>query len=238
VQHGAQGMADRYTHLPHIGLFAAAVFGGWELLVPRLRSAFERRIAAAAVMALLLALGSAAFVQTRVWRNTESLFTHALRVMPHDAVIQEAIANCDLEAGRFDGALRHAKTALDLRPRFRKARRVFELALKRRAAATPPPPDPDFLFDGRVSDALVHEGLAEIAFARGDRESALAHVRQALAIERDSIRSLWLLGALLWELGDYAGSRDALRQVVALEPDSNDAREALAAAERAPAAPQ
>jgi tetratricopeptide (TPR) repeat protein len=216
VQHGTQGMADRYTHIPHIGLFLAAVFGGWELLVPRLRSTTLRRIAAAAVVAILFALGSAAFLQTRVWRNTDSLFTYALRVMPQDAMIQQGIAHCDLEAGRLDDALHHAKTALDLRPGFRRARGVLAQALARRAAATPSAPAPDFLFDGGTNDAFIHEEMAEIASARGDREAALAHVRSALALTPDSIRALWQLGELLRERGDHVGANEAFQRAVAL----------------------
>lgn len=236
-QHGNQGMADRYTHLPHIGLFIAAVFSGWELLVPRLRTHALRRAAAAAVMTLLFAFGSAAFVQTSVWRDTETLFTHAMRVMPRDAVIQRAVANCHLEAGRFDEALRHAKTALNLRPHFLSARKVLTLAFQRRAALDPAAPDPDFLFDGVESDAFVHEEMAEIAYDRGDRDGALAHARAALAVNPDSIRALWQLGMLLRERGDHSGASDAFRRIVALVPDSTDARDALTSAERAREAP-
>src|SRR4030095_5989809 len=65
-QHGNQGMDDRYTHLPHCGLFTAPVCRGGELRAPRLRTHALRRAAAAAVMTLLFAFGSAAFVQTSV----------------------------------------------------------------------------------------------------------------------------------------------------------------------------
>jgi protein O-mannosyl-transferase len=237
-QYATQGMADRYTHLPHIGLFVAAVFGGWELIVPRLRNPAQRRIAAALGAAALIALGSAAAVQARVWRDSESLFTHALEVRPRDAMIQEAIAALYLRTGRFDDALRHSKAALDLHPDYRKARRILAQALQHRAAADPAPAPPDFLFDGGAGDAFVHEELAELEFARGNGEAALEHVRGALALTPDSIRALWQLGELLRERGDHAGSRDAFRRIVALAPDSNEAREALAAAERALAAPR
>jgi tetratricopeptide (TPR) repeat protein len=238
VQYGTQGMADRYTHLPQIGLFVAAVFSGWEMVVPRLRSAWDRRIAAAAIVALLFALGAVAFVQTRVWRDSESLFTHALAVMPRDAMIQEAAANFFLHEGRFDDALRHSKAALNIHPDYRKARKVLEQALARRAAATPPPPEPDFLFDGGAGDGLAHEAVAGVAYERGDHDAALDHVRRALALDPDSVNALWQLGVLLRERGDHAGARDAFRRVVALAPDSNDAREALTAEERTPEKPR
>jgi hypothetical protein len=238
AQYGNQGMADRYTHIPHIGLFVAAVFGGWEVLAPRLRSPMQRRLAVAFSVVGLLALGSAAFAQTRVWRDTESLFTHALHVMPRNATIQEGVAYSHLLAGRFDDALRHSKTALNLDPGHWRARIVFADALARRAAATPPPPEPDFLFDGEAGDALLHEELAEIASARGDRDAALDHVHGALELDPDSIRALWQLGLLSSERGDYAGAIDAFRRVVALAPDSTKAREALAAAERGLASQQ
>jgi Flp pilus assembly protein TadD len=238
AQYGTQGMADRYTHLPHIGLFVAAVFGGWAWLVPRLRNPLQRRTAAALVAAALIALGSAAAVQARVWRDSESLFTHALELRPRDAMIQKAIADLYLRTGRFDEALRHSKAALNLHPGYRKAHDVLTQALQHRAAANPGAPPPDFLFDGGAGDALVHEELAELAFARGDGEAAFVHVRSALALTPDSIRALWQLGVLLRERGDLAGARDAFLRLVALAPDSSEAREALAAAERAVAAPR
>ena len=106
AQYGTQGMADRYTHLPHIGLFAALAWGGWDLLAPRLRSPLRRLSTVAAVAAVLLALGAASYAQTRAWRDAETLFAHSLRVMPDNAVMRQGIARCYLGVGRVDDAQR------------------------------------------------------------------------------------------------------------------------------------
>jgi hypothetical protein len=238
VQHGTAGMADRYTHLPHMGLFVAAAFGGWELCAARLRTRAAQRIAASAIAALLVAFGSASFAQARVWRDTQTLFAHALRVMPRDAMIQEAVANEDLEAGRYDDALRHAKTAWNLRPGFRKARRVFALALQRREAAAPNAPLPDFLFDGGPGDSLAHQEVAEVEYARGNADAAEGHIRRALELTPDSIRALTQLALLLRERGDDAGAVAALRRIADLSANAAEAHAALDEAEREAAAPR
>src|SRR5262249_21922410 len=147
---------------------------------------------------------------------------------------QEVIASLYLQTGRYDDALRHSKVALNLHPAYRKARRVFAEALRRRAASAEIAPAlPDFVFDDGAGDAFAHEEIAEIAFARGDRDAALEQVRAALAREPDSLRALWQLGILLRDRGDHAGAAEAFRRITALAPDSNEARDALERSERA-----
>jgi hypothetical protein len=106
AQYGTQGTADRYTHLPHIGLFAALAFAGFEMLAPRLGSPRVRSAAVAAGAAVLIALGTVSYVQTRVWRDAASLFAHSLAVIPHNSVMRQGIARCYLGAGRSDEAQR------------------------------------------------------------------------------------------------------------------------------------
>src|SRR6266550_1485155 len=78
VQVGEQGHADRYTYLPHIGLFVLAV---WLVADITAAAKFRPRVAiAAAVVVIIVALASATFIQTSYWRNSETLWTHALAV--------------------------------------------------------------------------------------------------------------------------------------------------------------
>ncbi len=77
VQVGQQGMADRYTYVPLVGVFVGIAW-----LVPEAWHATRpRRLAVAGVaLAAIVALAVAARAQTAHWRDTFTLFDHASRV--------------------------------------------------------------------------------------------------------------------------------------------------------------
>jgi protein O-mannosyl-transferase len=77
IQVGAQGMADRYTYLPMIGIYIMIVWGGAELAArfPHLRQRLF--IAAVAVLGLWAVLTA---VQVSTWKDSKSVFKHAVEV--------------------------------------------------------------------------------------------------------------------------------------------------------------
>ena len=79
VQVGWQGMADRYTYLPSVGLYLAAVWGIADLVArrPRLRAA-----ATAGLGLALVLLTVKTRQQVRTWSDSLTLFSHALEVAP------------------------------------------------------------------------------------------------------------------------------------------------------------
>jgi len=77
VQVGVQSMADRYTYLPSIGLFLAVVWGLSEWSVFRKA---PRPLTVLVAALALAACGTRTWLQTRLWANTETLFTHAASV--------------------------------------------------------------------------------------------------------------------------------------------------------------
>src|SRR5438270_4346087 len=75
VQIGEQGHADRYTYLPHIGLFLLIVWGAADLANTwHLRR--EYLWLAATITIAVLSYGAA--VQTSFWKNSERLWDHIL----------------------------------------------------------------------------------------------------------------------------------------------------------------
>jgi len=78
VQVGGQALADRYTYLPHVGLFVAAVWGGSELL----RGPRSRRLVAAATGIALATLAAATVVQLGYWRDSTVMSRRILAVDP------------------------------------------------------------------------------------------------------------------------------------------------------------
>jgi hypothetical protein len=77
VQVGWQGRADRYTYLPQIGLYIAVT---WSVADLTALWRHQRTILSAAALLTILVLSWCAWGQTWYWRDSETLFKHALAV--------------------------------------------------------------------------------------------------------------------------------------------------------------
>jgi Tfp pilus assembly protein PilF len=127
VQIGMQQRADRYTYVPLIGIYVAAVWLLAELVPKR-----GRGVAVAAATTVLIALTLVARQQVVVWKDTITLFTHALRVTEHNALAHTNLASGLLDQGRHEEAERHLRTALELEPRLIEAQYNLGYALAAR----------------------------------------------------------------------------------------------------------
>ena len=112
IQVGFQAMADRYPYLPLLGIELALL---WSL--PGLRLPRARAGAAFAAVAVLVACGVRTWDQQGVWRDSVSLFEHAVRVTDRSDVAEDFLASALFAAGRLDDASAHAERAHTLNPR-------------------------------------------------------------------------------------------------------------------------
>lgn len=103
VQVGQQMIADRYTYIPLIGVFVMIAWGGWDLLARLPRG---REIAATASIVVLAMLSAMSYVQVGHWRNTESLFAHARKVVPNNWNAHLALGDVYGNRGESDRALK------------------------------------------------------------------------------------------------------------------------------------
>ena len=194
LQVGSQSHADRYTYLPLIGLYlmltwaAADVAARWRLL---------RIPAAALASAIVIVLTLTARAQTATWRNSESLWSHALAVTP-DNVIAECNLGLALHANGRDGeALEHFERSLFINPRQPEV--LASLGVF-------------YLEQGRIEDSLAHlhqaldleprlaaahYNLGNTYLAIGKANEAVIEYQYALEIEPDDTQSLnnlaWIL---------------------------------------------
>lgn len=116
VKLGSQSAADRYTYLPCLGF---AVLAGAAFLACR-EAAKKRLRQACAVGACLLLTGLAALTwrQQGVWRDTETLWTHALTVNPELAFAHYNLGVHIAAQGRLDEAAGHYREAVRINPAF------------------------------------------------------------------------------------------------------------------------
>jgi protein O-mannosyl-transferase len=138
VQVGWQGRADRYTYLPQIGLYVAVAWGVADLTALWRR---QRTIVSAAAILVIGLLSVYGFAQTSYWRDSETLFKHALAVTTNNDVAENNLGIVFLGQGRVDEAIPLLQAAVALRPDNSPAHENLAKAL---------------LQKGEVSDALIH----------------------------------------------------------------------------------
>jgi Flp pilus assembly protein TadD len=113
VQVGGQAMADRYTYLPGIGIALALVF---EARIWSNRVQLSRLTSSLAAGVILAACASATAYQLPFWRESQSLFAHALAVTRDNAVAHTDLGIALEQAGHLEEALSQYETALRLSP--------------------------------------------------------------------------------------------------------------------------
>ena len=138
MQVGWQGRADRYTYLPQIGLYIVAAWAVSDLTALWRR---QRTILSAAAILTIAVLSWRAWVQTSYWRDSETLFMHALAVTSNNDVAENNLGIVFLRKGKLDDAISLLQAAVDLRPENSPAHENLAKAL---------------LQKGQVADALVH----------------------------------------------------------------------------------
>jgi len=117
VQVGAQGMADRYTYIPSIGILIMLAWGAARFS-DRLK---HRNIVLGISTALLLILLTLCTrAQVRYWKNSLTLFRHTVEVTRNNHIVQYHYANALVKDGRLDEAAFHFQKSLRINPRYKK----------------------------------------------------------------------------------------------------------------------
>ena len=119
VQVGGQSMADRYTYLPLIGLFIMIAWGVPDVLR---FSRFRKEVVGVCSVIILLIFSGITWKQTGYWRNSITLFEHAVDVTDHNYSMHYNLGNVLAEKGQTQNALNHYQQALEIKPDFADAR--------------------------------------------------------------------------------------------------------------------
>jgi tetratricopeptide (TPR) repeat protein len=113
VQVGYQAMADRYTYFSFVGLFIAVAWGS-AALASRWR--YAGMALRASAITVLAAATLAAAAQARYWKNSETLFLHAIAVTKDNSLAQNNLGHYYNETRRPADALPHVSEAVRIAP--------------------------------------------------------------------------------------------------------------------------
>jgi Flp pilus assembly protein TadD len=252
VQVGRQSMADRYTYIPTIGLFIAVCW-----LLADLVS--NKRLLIAVTTVIVAAYAAVTFVQVGYWRDSVTLFSHAVAVTSNNSFAHTTLARALLQQGdvtRAAGELRAAVAADDGDDAAHNALGTTlstlgdtagaERELRRAIALNPR--DPTYQRDlaellvatGRTAEAIPlfessakmqadPQTLGALAAAREQVDESIRWYRAAVEAKPSSAELHNDLAAMLARKGEDGEAVTEYRQALHLNPHQYDAQMNLGA---------
>jgi tetratricopeptide (TPR) repeat protein len=224
VQVGMQSRADRYSYLPLVGIFAIAAFGGADLLVGVVRGAAARRRAAAALgLGILSACALQTFRQIGTWRDSVTLFEHALASTRDNWVIHYDLAGVLQAEGRSEEAIAHYREALRIVPD--RADATFNLAMALAAAGRADEAEASIRRSVELDPdhPKARRALAKRLAATGRLAEALPHWAEAVRTAPRNPRVRAEYAAALAALGRLGEAEAELRLALERARETGDA---------------
>jgi Flp pilus assembly protein TadD len=201
IQVGEQGHADRYTYLPHIGLFVAMVWFAADVATNR-RPRSWLAVSTATVVIIMFALVWMAFIQTSYWRNSETLWSHALEVTSHNDVAHNNLGYLCVDQGKLDDAISHFESAA----RIRSAKR-------------------DAHYD--VGSAFMQMNLGDALARKGRPDEAMVHYEEAIRLQPYYADAYYNRGNVLFTMGRTDEAIADWQTTLEIQPNDADAHTGL-----------
>jgi len=232
IQIGSFARADRFTYLPHIGLFIVFTWGIEELTrrVPQRKS-----VLTACAIVLFVPAIAVTYNQVGHWRNTISLFEYVLTVSPENAVAHNNLGialltradAAEAPSGDLAQAEEHLRNAVRLAPAYVDAYNNLGVTLQRQGkegagelfekALALDPNDPD---------ALQNAARAQLQI--GAIDDAVAKFRRASELVPEDADAHYNLAIALTQQGQVEEGVAEFRKTVELKPDDAVFRAGLA----------
>ncbi|MDI6688756.1 MAG: tetratricopeptide repeat protein, partial [Desulfobacterales bacterium] len=200
VQVGLQSMADRYTYIPLTGIFIIIAWGipaiaaGWR---------YKKESLAAVSVILLFILMATTWFQVGCWRNSVTLFSHAIDVTENNSIAHNNLGTAFADQDKASETVKHYTEALRIDPMYADAHYNMGNA---------------FIRQGKISEAIKHytEALRikpDFTEAQGNLKKALVFLNEIdgvinklqklLEVSPENPELHYDLGTLYYKKGDF-----------------------------------
>ena len=217
VQTGAQGMADRHTYLPSLGVLILAVWGVFEL---SRGWSYQMRVLTGMASVLVILCLALTRQQISYWKDSGALFRHALAVTENNWLAHNNLGGALDQKGHADEAIPHLQETIRLKPDYALAHynlgvalghqgRTDEAIRQYREALRLKPDDPD-----------AHFSLGFTLSQKDQSDEAIAHLRETIRLAPDHhTDAYYLLGLALGQKGQIDEAIRQFQEVLRLKPD-------------------
>ena len=222
VQVGSQSMGDRYAYIPSVGIFIIVSWG--------LTDIFRRWNYGGRVVLSILSVGvlglytCSTYIQISTWKNSETLFSHALDVTNDNYLAYNNLGVALYNRGDVDGAIQHYQESLKIKSNYINAHCNLGIALTKEKKYTE-------AFVHYKECLLIEPGYPEayynmgVAFSdMGRKDEAFNQYLEALKNNPNHENAHNNLGLLLAEKGNFDEAIQHYLKALRANPDNTRTR--------------
>ncbi len=224
VQVGSQAMADRYTYIPLTGLF---IIIAWGLADISTKWPYRKVMLTILSVTVLSAMAIASRLQVRHWRNSVTIFEHALKVTDDNYVAYSSLAGQLYEESKIDQAIAYHYQALQIKPSYLPAhislgQMLFETgryaeAVQHYAKALQIKPD----------NPAAYKNMGNVLLRQGKAREAIEKYQQVLRLLPDNAEVYNDIGTAFGQEGKLDQAITHFRKALAIEPEFANAHYSL-----------
>jgi tetratricopeptide (TPR) repeat protein len=224
VQAGEQSLADRYSYLPSIGILIGVVWGVYDLAKGKL---LPKQVAAVCTCSALVICAMLTRQQISVWKNSESLFRHALRVTRNNHLAHNNLGTALEKQNRLEEGRVELEKAIKEKRNYAEAYDNLGVVLQKQGQLDQAIAVHSEALAIMPGLAVAHNHLG-LALAAQDRfDEAIKHYTEAVKLRPDYADAHFNLALALAHRGRLDESIAEYRQTLQLQPRSADAHNNL-----------
>jgi tetratricopeptide (TPR) repeat protein len=216
VKVGDFAMADRYTYLPSIGIAIMLVWG-IPLLLPR--ADIRKKILFPAGIAVLAILAFLTWQQCSYWKNSTTLFSHALQVTKDNDLAHNNLGLVLVAEGKIEEAIDHYNKTIRLKPDDagvynNRGNAYYELGRHQRAIE-----DFNEAIRLKPDDVAAYTNRGNAYYELGQYQRAIEDFNEAIRLKPDDAATYINRGPAYYALGQYQRAIKDFNEAIRLKPD-------------------
>ncbi|MBA4366420.1 MAG: hypothetical protein C0403_02145 [Desulfobacterium sp.] len=219
-----QAMADRYTYVPHLGIFIILTWG-IPLLLNQLK--YKKVILAVTSLCYLLLLAITTTNQLRYWKNSKELFQHVIAVDEDNYLAYNNLGLAIQNEGNLLQAIELFQKSIEIAPQYHSAYNNLGVAIESLGKAEQAKTlyrlaiklEPDF--------KAPYVNLAFILLHTGDPEESIKYGMEAIQIDPKFTEAYIIVGDSHQQLGNLKKSIRMYYKAIQIDPRSDLAHNRL-----------
>jgi protein O-mannosyl-transferase len=216
VQVGEQAMADRYMYVPMIGIFIAMA---WALP----ESMKNGKLKLAPVLAIIPILIVLTWVQVSHWRNSITLFEHAISVTKTEApsfvIAYNNLGHALAGENRYEEAVTQFRRAIKINPHYSKAHNNLGHSLSELKRHDEAIEHYQQAINVEADYAEAFNNLANELAQKDKLEESIAYYKKAIHFKEDYAEAYFNLGIIFGRSGQPEEAMMQYREALKIKPD-------------------